>query len=530
MASVVLISPRDADPPLEVTSHKVRMPRYGALSVASTLAARGHDVQVFDEYVGARIDWGAVHRADYVCFSVLSFSALRAYDLADRARRAGRTVILGGCHASMVPEDALTHADYVVRNEGEAVLLDLLEALQSGREVSRVAGLSFRASGRVVHNPDRPFDADLSVPLNLDLVPEYRPWGPVAFARDVVQHGIPRFALPVVQASRGCPFGCRFCFVKHELGTRYRTRPIEVVLEEVAAYRRRFRHPYLFFVDNDLTLDSAYSQELFGRLLDRFGPGLRPFLFSRVEASRDAALLGLLQRFDRTTLGVGIESIHDDGLRELNKGQTERKVRAALARFRRYDIHLQGLFIFGSEQDDLDTIRRTVGFAVDQQLYNVGMCALYDFPGREAVLGQAQIIPDHLFIHRDWRLFSGNFVVHFPKRMRPSQLQQAMLDAYEEFYRRSPRAFYQFMPHRPTVRHYLDYLRRVEEPYYDGQRRLDQRLADRKVGSLSPRLELPPVSGVTRALEAGRFLARNLGRGVSWELLRGLVLPRGGPP
>ncbi len=524
-ARIVFISPRDAEPPLEVTSFKVRMPRYGALSVASYLSHNGHKVRLYDEYVGTRVDWNEVRKADFVCLSVMSFSALRAYAISDRVRSIGIPVIMGGSHPSVVPEDALDHADFVVRNEGEETLLELIETLQRGADPVSVAGVSYRGpDGKPVHNPDRAFLSDLSWTLKLDLAPEYRP----DLGRnliDILSSGVPRLALPVLQATRGCPFGCRFCFVKYELGRLYRKRPIEAVLADADAYLNKFKTPYLFFVDNDLTLDPEYSEALFSQLLDRYGRRLRPFLFSRLKASQNDNLLRVLEQFDRTTIGVGIESIFERNLQDMNKGQTVNEILSAIETFRRYRINLQALFIFGSDHDTPDTILRTVDFCVEQRFYNIGLCSLYDFPSRQSVLGHEQMIPDHLFIHRDWRFFSGNFVVHFPKWMRPSQLQRCILDGYDRFYDHSPQAFYQFNIIRGTVNSYIKYLERIEKPFYDARhRRNDDDLKGRTIDDLSRFVPLAVPIG-NRYREARRFYANNLSRGISWDFLQSWLWP-----
>jgi len=526
MASVVIITPRDADPPLEVVSFKVRMPRYGGMAIASYLAAKGHRVRLYDEFAGSRVDWDAVARADFVCFSVLSFSAIRAYRLADRARREyGRTVIMGGSHPSVVPEDALEHADYVIRNEGEEALLELIDALQTGGDVTSIPGLSCRGpDGVPVHVPCRRFSTDLSIQLNLDVLPEFRPWGLLDTLRDALaQGGVPRFALPLVQATRGCPFNCRFCFVKYEQGTRYRKRNLDVVLADIDRYKRIFKTPYLFFVDNDLLLDSRFACELFQQLLERYGSKLRPYLYSRAQVSANDELLRILEQFERTTIGVGFESISDSTLEDFHKDQSADEVLAAVDRFHRYGIHLDGLFLFGGDHDTPDTIPRTMDFCIRQRFYNLTVNALYDFPTRQSVLGHEQMIPDHLFIHRDWRFFSGNFAVFFPRRMRPSQLQLGIIEGFQRFYRKLPGTLYQFMPIRDTIYSYVEYLRRVEEPFYDrNDCRLDERLAGRGVDDLPRHVEVK-VSGLSPYLEAARFAAYNMYRGVSWNFLRTLM-------
>jgi len=523
LAKVVLIYPRETDPPVEVTSFKSRMARYGVIAVASHLKAKGHDVTVFDELSGGRVRLAPVAAADYVCFSFLSFCARRAYAMADRFRRdLGSTVILGGSHVSVMPEEAVDHCAYVVRNEGEHTAAELIEALQAGGDPAGVRGISYRESGgRIVHTPDRPFTDAIDICLDLDLLPEYRSMGPLWNLRDAFQNGMFRVPMPAVQASRGCPAGCTFCVVRYQLGTRYRKRGIASVLEEVDAYLGRIRTPYLLFTDNDLSCDPDFSTELFTQIHRRHGRHLRPYIFARTDLARHPRLIEALSRFEHTTVGIGFESLDDEVLRAISKGQSHSDIVGAIEVLRRSPLHIHGLFMFGAEQDGPDVVDHAVDMALRHGFFNVGLCAHYDFPTRAKVLHQPQIIEDHRFIHRDWRFFSGNFVVHFPRQMRPSHLQRAILDGHERFNRRTSSGMYGYLPTRPTIERYIEYLRGVEAPYYDGSTRLDDRLASRRVEDLATDTGVR-IGRADLYRESARFFARNLFRRTSWKLLLGM--------
>ena len=525
MARIVIIYPRETDPPVEINSFRARQPRYGLLSVATYLKKYGHEVCVFCELTGSRVDWSAVREADYVCFSFLSFCAPRAYMMADRVRREfGKIVIMGGSHCSVMPEDALAHSDYVVRNEGEETTRELLDALEDGSDLHAVRGLSFRdAHGNPVHNPDRPFMEDISFELDQELLPEYRSLGLWWNLMDAAANGAPRVPMPVFQASRGCPERCKFCVVRRQLGSKYRKRPLNVVVSEIENSLRRFNNPYIFFVDNDLSLDPEFSIELFETILKRFGPWLRPYVFCRTGVSAHTELLATLEKFHEITMGVGFEALGDTALSALGKGHNGAQILDAVEILKRYKIKIHGLFIFGGEDDTPAHIEQAVDFSLEHGFFNVGLTPLYDFPGENGA-GQSKLIPDHLLMHRDWRFYSGNFVVHFPRLMRPSELQDGLLRAYDRFFRESPVSMVPFMPTRPTIKRYIRFLQEVEASYYGpGGERLDHKLEGRGVDDMPQHV---PVRVPRSALyaEAARFLTLNVFRGVSWRLLRGMLL------
>ncbi len=519
MAFVVLIAPLETNPQVETVSSKVRMPRYGTLSVASHLKHAGHAVRVFDEFVGARVDWNVVAEADVVCFGVMSFCSLRAYAMADRAREMGKTVIFGGAHPSVLPDESLEHSDFAIRNEGEATLLELLSAIGTRQPLESIAGMSWRdPGGKVIHNPDRPFMTDLTVPMDLSVMPEYRPWPLAATMSDAIARGFLRFPLPVVQATRGCPFRCKFCFVKNELGMKYRKRPIDLILYEIGEYRRLFRSPWLLFVDNDLTLDAEFSLELFGRIYQRFGARFRPWLFSRLSVSQSPELLALLNRFEHVVLGLGIESIDDSELQRMNKRQTVRQIEDSLAIVGRYpNLHVNGQLLFGGDYETPDTIRKAYDLGMRHGLYNLGMAIKYDFPRRATILGQEQCVDDNAFIHRDWRFFGGNFVIHFPARMRPSELQRTMLETFTRYYE-EPDNFRQLQATRPTVLRYIEYLEHAEQGFYDDHgRRIDAQLEGRVPEELARHVRIEPPRSA-RYVEAARYMAGNATRRAAWSM------------
>ncbi len=110
----------------------------------------------------APIDHGDVWSSDLVGISTTTSTAPAAYALADELRAAGLPVVIGGPHPTFVPDDALPHADYVARGEGgDALMLELIEALAGERELESILGLSFLRDGRVVHNELRERCADL---------------------------------------------------------------------------------------------------------------------------------------------------------------------------------------------------------------------------------------------------------------------------------------------------------------------------------------------------------------------------------
>jgi len=163
----------------------------------------------------------------YLISSLFTTYAETVYELIRLIRvvAPGAKIIIGGAHATIQPEELLTHgADFVIRGEGEVALPALLKELEGTQpELARIPNLSWRGTeGAVHHNPVRYID-------NLDALPfaDYRtPGAPVYYYRNKPH--------AMLVTSRGCPYHCAFCCIHQTMGNRYRLRSVENVLAEMA--------------------------------------------------------------------------------------------------------------------------------------------------------------------------------------------------------------------------------------------------------------------------------------------------------
>ena len=519
---IAIITPIEDAIPVQVSAYKAWMPRYGSVAVAQALKDAGYDTRHYCEHSGSIIDWEWVYSCDYVGLSLMTFCARKGAEYARRIRAHSQAqIIVGGCHASVAPEESLTYADIVVRNEGEAVLLELLEAISSGEDFSPVRGISFRDdSGRIHHNPDHEFIDDLDRRVDLSVIDGYprNTWG--RFVGEVFRRRqIPRISLPVAQSSRGCVHRCKFCMVKYELGSRYRRRSPEIVIEEVRRGFDFLKSRTIFFVDNDFTHDTKHALAVLSPLVKEFDGHFSLYFFSRIDLARKPRLLEILRQIDHVYIGVGFESTNDSTLSDFDKGQREGDFLQSVSQLHSCGINIHGLFIFGADTDTVTSLSETVEFALMNKLYTVGFSALYDIPGKEKTVGIPQLIPDHRFIHKDWRLFTGHFVVHYPARIRPSQLQRIIIDGQKRFFRQNRDTFFQYFPVYASSEPYVRYLERVEEGLYDADDRLiEERLVGRTYETLPENVPLR-ASNWVKNREMGEFVFQNAFRRKAWRML-----------
>jgi radical SAM superfamily enzyme YgiQ (UPF0313 family) len=398
---------------------RVSLPRLGPILLATILSRAGHQASVVLEQSTA-LDWSRLAMNDWIGISAITSTAPRAYAIADRLRAMGIPVVLGGAHPTFMPTEALEHADWVVRGEADQVIVPFAEAVARGAGFESIPGLSWRHAGRIIHNPLAPPVRDLDeLPApDLSLVEK-------ANIRDFT------FAagrtLPI-QTSRGCPYDCSFCSVTSMFGRRYRYRSPERVIDELRSHDLDGAH--VFFYDDNFAANPRRARALVQAMIDA---GVKPEWSTQVhtDCARHEGLLPLMHQAGCKTVYVGFESINPRTLRLFDKAQTLPDMERAIRVIHAAGIRVHGMFVFGSDADDEDTIRRTGRWAEAQKIDTVQFLVLTPLPGTRVYndLDRAGRL-----LSRDWSLYDTHHVVFRPALPTPIALQMETLRAQGKFY------------------------------------------------------------------------------------------------
>jgi len=392
---------------------RVCIPRLGSVLLGTLMRNQGYDVRVYIEDIDAP-DMNEVMSADLVGISVITSTAPQSYRLADKVRAAGGIVVLGGTHTSFLPEEGLEHADFVIRGEGEFAFQELVDAIRRGDGFEKILNLSYRQDGRVVNNPERPKIPNLDVnPIpDYTLISGWKPGGVISVA-----------------TSRGCPFSCTFCSVPGMYGHAFRTHSIDRVLQELTLHKGNM---YTFFADDIFTANKKRVKELLRGMIDR---NLTPEWGAQVrtETVDDPELLQMMRDANCFNVYVGFESINPRTLKLFQKKQDLAKIERAIERFHAHKIRIHGMFVVGSDEDDVETIDATADFALKHDIDSIQFMILTPIPGSPDW--------DHLYnrgekyvISRNWSFYDGHHAVHQPRRMSPYELQMAAINAMAKFY------------------------------------------------------------------------------------------------
>ena len=339
---------------------RVNLPLLAALTPSS------HTITIVDE---AFAPDDINQDVDLVGITVLTELALRAYHIGDTYRQKAVKVVMGGIHPTVLPNEALQHADAVVVGEAEGVWPQLVSDAASG-QMQKIYRAGKMTNLKGLPRPRRDL---LSGTQHQDYPP-----------------------IPIgVETSRGCPNDCEFCCIGQTLGQQYRVRPIQEVIAEIES----IDSPYLFFVDDSLGLNRNSAKKLFTEMI----PLRRRWLAQgTVSLAEDLELLGLMKRAGCLGLLIGFESIQKGTQNEVNKIKNLRiDFYEAMRRFHGEGFGILGSFVFGFDYENKDVFEQTLEFTMKGRLDCVELRILTPYPGTRLY---KRLLSEGRLFARDWWL------------------------------------------------------------------------------------------------------------------------------
>ena len=337
---------------------------------------------------------------DAVAIPVETYTARRAYQIAQRFRQHGVPVILGGFHPTLMPEEASCFADAVVTGEAEAVWPEVMDDLAHGTLKARYDGgtrLDLSA---------------ISVDRGIFRNKRYLPIG-------------------LVETGRGCRFPCEFCAIQTFFQRSYRVRPVGDVIRELEGLRASRK--LFFFVDDNFAGQIDDRRELLSALARL---PLRWITQMSIHAAHDESFVRQLARSGCRGVLIGFESLNEANLLLMRKRfNTMRSGYAgALANLRQHGIGVYGTFIFGYEHDTADAFAEAVEFAQAQKMYLAAFNHLTPFPGTplyRRLQDEGRLRFDAWWLDFRYRYNELPFV---PRQLSPEAVTQGCVEARRRFY------------------------------------------------------------------------------------------------
>jgi radical SAM superfamily enzyme YgiQ (UPF0313 family) len=330
---------------------------------------------------------------DVVAISSFSSMIRDAYAIADRYRAAGATVILGGLHVTLMPDEAARHADVIVIGEAEPVWADVIADLRHGRAKPRYDARTTT------------FDFAGSPMPRFELL------------------DISKYNRLTVQTQRGCPYACEFCAASIRLNPKFRTKPVERVMAELHEIKKIWAHPFIEFADDNTFADKRHGLALAEAL---GGEGVRWFTETDISVADDPKLLKALSRSGCAQILIGLESPQTAALAGIEqkgnwKQRQVERYKDAIARIQDAGVTVNGCFVLGLDHSDAGAFDAVYDFVEETGLYEVQITLMTAFPGTplyQRLLKEGRILRDGA-----WELCTLFDVNFQPKHVSVGELE-----------------------------------------------------------------------------------------------------------
>ncbi len=332
---------------------------------------------------------------DFVGISVMLTSQIkRGWEIADIYRQRGIKVIFGGIAAMLHAEETKLHADAIFLGEAEGRMTDVFNDFRNGL---------LRQCYDFMN--DHPLIKSVGMAKRSILNRELYNYKGVQM-------------VDLIHASRGCRFNCYPCCVSFLGGRKFRPRPVELVVEEMAGISNN----RLFLVDNSLAQDKEWERQLFKAMI----PLKKKWCCHPIED--DDEILDLAAQAGAWYIYQAIFDRSD-------------YIRDRIRRYHEHGIAVEGTIILGLDEQTEDDIRRLIDFLMEINLDLAEFTILTPFPHTRAFEDMHRT---GRLLSYDWNDYTADKVVFRPRHMTPEKLQDIYSYAWETFYRDETQTFKMF--------------------------------------------------------------------------------------
>ncbi len=331
------------------------------------------------------------------------------------------TVVFGGRHCTWEPEDTfkVREIDFIVRGEGELTFRDLI---QKGTP-ENLEGLSYRANGKIIHNPDRPL---------LDIKNIRFP------ARHLTKgnkYTMMTVRLETVETSRGCPYTCKFCTTHKFNNGLWRARPLEKIIQEMKIISQDRKITDIFFVDDNLTANTKRIEQLCDRIIEcKKTHEINDFKFFaqiRVDSVvKSPEMVKKMADAGFWVVFIGIEGVSQEKLRSVRKGFSFNKVIQALKLLHENNIIVIGNLIIGLDLDETEEdLKKEIHYMKTVDIDIISYVLLTPFPGSDTL---KEFEEQGLVVSKDWSKYTVFEPVIRTHALSPAQLRKMLYYSFRE--------------------------------------------------------------------------------------------------
>ena len=360
-------------------SRTLKFPRPLTFPILAAITPKNYEISLVE---GGVNDVDFNKKYDLVGISCTTRFANSAYKIADEFQRRNIKVVLGGYHPSALPDEAKEHADSVAIGEAEETWPLVLRDSEKNKL-------------KPFYLPNRPVDPSIIKCPRYDIYPSGTEFG--------------------VLATRGCPYGCKFCAISNmELRKKFRTRPVEDVVEEI----KQLPGKMFSFQDNSFTIDVNYSKKLFKAMR-----GINKKFIANGNIGtlgKNDELLKLAREAGCVYWYVGFESVSQESLDNISKITNRVKdYFSSVKKIHDMGMAVSGSFVLGFDGDRKDIFEKTKEFVRISEIDIPDAGVLTPFPGTPIF---DQYEAEGRMLSKNWDDYDFFKVIYKPKHMTPQEL------------------------------------------------------------------------------------------------------------
>ena len=336
---------------------------------------------------------------DMVAISVETYTASRAYKIAQKFKENGKTVVMGGYHVTAVPEEALCYCDSVIVANAETVWVQMIQDFKNSKLQPQYQGIR----GGAFPMPDRSIYA----------TKKYLP-------------------MTLIETGRGCNHTCEFCAITSFYKRTYTSRPIDDIVREIKLSKNKV----VFFVDDNIIADREHLLNLCEAITPL---KIKWTSQGSLSVANDSVLLKAMKKSGCQLILIGFESLDKANLDQMNKswnyklGERDEMVK----KIHKMGIAIYATFVFGFDFDSAESFDDTVKFAMKHKFFFAAFNHLLPFPNTplyERLKVDNRLSYDQWWLKSDYKY--GD-IPYIPKHISPEELKDCCVRARHHFFKRS---------------------------------------------------------------------------------------------
>lgn len=359
------------------------------------LTPKGITIKFFDDRVE---DINYEEKTDVVAITTETYTAKRAYEIAKIYKEKKVVVVMGGFHATLLPQEVRKYADIVAEGEAEEIWPRIIKDIQR------------RSYKKIYKSNKRPSLENLTPNREIFNGKKYLP-------------------ITLIESARGCKFNCSFCSIATFYHNTYNTRPVSDVINEI----KKIKKKNIFFIDDNICADIKRTKELLKSLIPLHVNWVGQ---ASLVITQNEELLDLMKASGCAGVLIGFESLNKDNLKQMNKNwnRGEENYHEALLKLTKRGIAIYGSFVFGHDNDDSSVFEKTLKFTIKEKFFLTAFNHLVPFPGTplyEQLKDKKRLLSDTWWLNKDYKFGDVAFQ---PKKITAQELSHLAFLYKKKFY------------------------------------------------------------------------------------------------